>query len=397
MNSEALTSASLDRDRFLDRLLSDALDAEPDDREALIQVGCAGDPFLEQSALQLLAAATNETEWLATRAPVLDVLEDLAQEREPIVKRGDLLGRYRLLEKLGAGGMGTVFLAERADGLYEQQVAIKILRGSAASEVRRRFAREARILARLDHPNIARLLDAGTTPEGLGYLVMEYVDGQPIDEYSRACDLELSARLELVEQTAAAIAFAHRRLILHRDLKPANILVTEAGQVKVLDFGIGLLMEEINAAEDDGEAQQTLTRAYTPGYASPEQLAGEIVGVPSDVFQLGLLIRELALDLARTIGSREGALYDRLPQRLSSAYLGSRRSTRRQRPAHAQWARRARRLLFECRSRRSVRQHAASPGGPAGRTFKASSEGLGASTPTSLGQLHQASSFAPGS
>ncbi|HEY7216560.1 MAG TPA: serine/threonine-protein kinase [Thermoanaerobaculia bacterium] len=209
--------------------------------------------------------------------------------REPLA--ADLrIGPYRLLEILGSGGMGEVFLAERADGAFRQQVALKLIkRGMDSAEIVRRFQRERQILARLEHPGIARLLDGGTAPDGRPYFVLELVAGEPILAYCRRVKPALEERLHLMIAACEAVDAAHRSLIVHRDLKPSNLLVTAEGQVKLLDFGIAKLLAE--APEDT--ATQHLQAPLTPAYAAPEQLLGGPVTTATDVYALGVILYEL--------------------------------------------------------------------------------------------------------
>lgn len=205
---------------------------------------------------------------------------------------GQIFGDYRLIERIGRGGMGDVYRAERADGAFESEVAVKLLRASIDSENQtRRFHRERQLLARLEHPGIARLLDGGSGPQDIPFLVMEWVDGKPITEHIQNLGLSLEARLGLFAEVCRAVAFAHRNLIVHRDLKPSNILVTSDGQVKLLDFGIGKLLS------DDNEGGQPLTRTgtvpMTQAYAAPEQILGEPVTTATDVFALGVVLFEM--------------------------------------------------------------------------------------------------------
>ena len=197
-------------------------------------------------------------------------------------------GAWKLVRELGAGGMGTVFLAERVEGQFEQQVAIKLLRGYPTTESMRRLRQERQILAGLDHPNIARLLDGGETAAGQPWLAMEYVDGLPLIEYASRLAPRLRDRLVLFDAMLDATEHAHQRLIIHRDLKPANVLVTETGIVKLLDFGIARL---ISVGEDD--QRSTSTRVFSRGYASPEQEAGGAITTASDIYSLGVMLREL--------------------------------------------------------------------------------------------------------
>jgi serine/threonine protein kinase len=204
----------------------------------------------------------------------------------------DLVGPYRLIRKLAEGGMGAVWLAERCDGMVQRPVALKLPHGTWQREaLAERLAREREILATLNHSNIARLYDAGLTADGRPYLALEYVDGCHIDEHCDRNQLDLRARLRLFLQVAGAVASAHSRLVVHRDLKPSNILVTDDGQVKLLDFGIAKLLEQSVAQET--ELTQISGRALTPDYASPEQIAGEPIGTASDVYSLGVLLYKL--------------------------------------------------------------------------------------------------------
>ncbi len=206
---------------------------------------------------------------------------------------GERFGNYRLLERLGRGGMGDVYRAERADGAYTAQVAIKVLRASLDVEITaRRFHREREILARLSHPNIARLLGGGTGPLGMPFLVMEWIDGVSITDHAQAQGLDLNWRLDLFDQVCAALAYAHRNLVIHRDLKPSNVLVTREGQVKLLDFGIGKLIAE-NLDDTDRALTRTGLVPMTPAYAAPEQILGESVSTATDVYALGVVLYEL--------------------------------------------------------------------------------------------------------
>lgn len=200
---------------------------------------------------------------------------------------GERLGPYRLLREIGAGGMGTVFLAERDDGNFTRQVAIKLLRGFPTTEDARRLRQERQILAGLDHPNIARLLDGGETAQGQPWLAIELVEGQPLLEYVASHAPALRDRLALFETMLDAVAHAHRHLVVHRDIKPANVLVTPDGTVKLLDFGVARLLESSDGAND------TSTRVFSRGYASPEQEQGGAITTASDIYSLGILLREM--------------------------------------------------------------------------------------------------------
>jgi serine/threonine-protein kinase len=200
---------------------------------------------------------------------------------------GDRVGAWRLVRQLAQGGMGAVYLAERADGHFEQRAAIKLIRGMPNAEMLAHFTRERQILATLQHPHIARLLDGGATPGGQPYLVMEYVEGEPIDAYCADRELSLDARLRLFEEVCGAVQFAHQRLVVHCDLKPSNVLVREDGTPVLLDFGIARALE---SQRGPGAIEAGY---FTPGYASPEQLRGEAVTTASDVYSLGLILFEL--------------------------------------------------------------------------------------------------------
>jgi non-specific serine/threonine protein kinase/serine/threonine-protein kinase len=205
---------------------------------------------------------------------------------------GQVIGRYRIEKEIGRGGMGVVYLAARADELYEKRVALKLIkRGMDSDTVLRQFRNERQILASFDHPNIARLLDADTTDDGLPYFVMEYVEGVPMDQYSDKHALSVTARLELFRQICGAVTDAHRHLVIHRDIKPSNIIVTDEGVPKLLDFGIAKILQP--GIDADGTATATGLRLMTPEYASPEQVLGRTVTTVSDVYSLGVVLYEL--------------------------------------------------------------------------------------------------------
>ena len=240
---------------------------------------------------------------------------------------GQLLGVYRLTRLLGDGGMGRVYLGEREGAAFAQQVAVKvILHGAFAGEAQRRFRNECQALSRLEHPHITRLIDGGATDQGLPYIVMEYVDGTPLDAYCREHDLAVPARLRLFREVCAAVEHAHRHSILHRDIKPANILVDRTGRVKLTDFGIARVLD----AAEPGEAA-TLTRfaVMTPQYASPEQLGGEVLSTASDVYSLGLVLYQL---LTGTLPFAEGTTSLRERERLIESTAPTRPSEMVRRP-----------------------------------------------------------------
>ncbi len=289
------TPSSSDATRWaeLSRLLDMALDRPPQERSAALDDACRGDSALRAAVERLLEHADRG-------AGVLDVAA--AEYAAPLLAAGSashpevrdtMVGHYRIVRELGRGGMGVVYLAERADDQYHQQVAVKLLRDTARFDdhLLRRFVEERQILASLDHPNIARLLDGGVTDDGVPWFAMELVDGIPITRYAEERGLPVEARLALFLDVCDAVQHAHRQLIVHRDLKPSNILVAAEGRVKLLDFGIAKLLSP------SGAPLETITgagsRAMTPEYASPEQLRGEPVTVATDVYSLGVLLYEL--------------------------------------------------------------------------------------------------------
>ncbi len=274
---------------------------------------------------------------------------------------GDRIGPWRLLRRLGAGGMGEVYLVERSDGAFERRAALKLMHaGLASSGQSERFQRERRILASLSHPNIARLLDAGVTESGQPWLLMEAVDGRTITQWCREQQLSTTQRLQLFEQVCSAVSHAHRRLIVHRDLKAPNIVVTPDGQPMLLDFGIAKLM---NAATDADVTRQPDTVPLTPGYASPEQIRGDEAHVGMDVFALGALLYEL-LAGSSPFSSSDGGRQAWLDQRRHLQVQASRDGTT---PVELDWVM-ARAMAFEPEDRylgvdelaadvRRVRQH----------------------------------------
>src|SRR6202167_3218177 len=207
---------------------------------------------------------------------------------------GDRIGPYRVLRTLGVGGMGEVYLAERADAEFDQQVAIKVVYGGSLTRgVHSRLKIERQILAQLDHPNIAHLMDGGSLPDGTTYIVMEYVDGIPIDAFCDSHRLDVAASLKLFQTVCAAVHHAHQNLIVHRDLKPSNILVTRSGAPKLLDFGIAKLLDDRQAGLHTVAVTHADIRVMTPDHASPEQVRGQAITTSSDVYVLGVLLYKL--------------------------------------------------------------------------------------------------------
>src|SRR5436305_1850622 len=243
----------------------------------------------EKVSLDEVADAASATFLDRPAGELLGLVPETTPEPPPALEPESRLGPYRLLRRLGDGGMGTVYLARREDEHYERDVAVKVIRSGAQSpEALHRFFAERQILARLEHPDIARLYDGGSTEAGRPYLVMELVEGLPVDDYCDLHQLTVDRRLDLFRRICAAVEYAHQNLLVHRDLKPANILVTAAGEPKLLDFGIAKRLEPGTATLPD--ATQTGMRMMTPNYASPEQVRGDAVATTSDVYSLGVLL-----------------------------------------------------------------------------------------------------------
>ncbi|HEX2444256.1 MAG TPA: serine/threonine-protein kinase [Vicinamibacterales bacterium] len=293
------TSFSPEEWSRIEAILDDVLELHPRARADAIERASAGNPKLRADLEALVAADAHTESFLDT--PAADYAAGLVRAastgevEETENKTGDRIGPYRIISEIGRGGMGRVLLANRDDGQFDQQVALKIVGGGfpGGGEIMRRFLRERQILARLQHPNIARLLDGGMTPDGRPYFAMEYVDGEPITKYCDTRGLDVDARLDLFIEVCEAVQYAHQNLVVHRDLKPSNTLVTASGQVKLLDFGIAKVLHE----DDDAAADATLTRLgsgpMTPEYAAPEQVRGEPVTTATDVYALGALVYHL--------------------------------------------------------------------------------------------------------
>jgi serine/threonine protein kinase/TolB-like protein/Tfp pilus assembly protein PilF len=305
-----------------ERLFHGALEREPRELDSFLRDACAGDDALLREVKSLLSSYHGGGDFLESPAfglSAFDLASRALERDEESSAVGARVGAYRLAREIGRGGMGAVYLAVREDGQYEQRVAVKLIkRGMDTDSILRRFRNERQILANLEHPHIARLLDGGATEEGLPYLVMEYVEGQPIDAYADAHQLSTAERLKLFCQVCAAVEYAHGKGVVHRDIKPSNILVSEEGQPKLLDFGIAKLL---NADPSSPAAEATTAaalRVLTPEYASPEQARGERVTEASDVYSLGVVLYELLTgrrpfvfeskltdEVARIIGSQE--------------------------------------------------------------------------------------------
>ena len=285
-----------DNDSRLNSIVSQAQALGPRDRADYVRKACGADETLLSRVLMVLGD-DRSTAW--------DDLEDESSADcdssddgssasvavEPI--EGQRLGPYRIMRKLGSGGMGDVYLAERADEEYQQRVAIKLVRaGAFTPQIQGRLRTERQILARLQHANIARLLDGGRAPDGTPYLVMEYIEGEPIDVYCDRRRLPLADRIALVRTVCAAVHYAHQNLIVHRDLKPNNILITPSGEVKLLDFGIAKLLDARHSSHTLAVTHIDY-RVMTPAHASPEQVRGDTITTSSDIYVLGVLLFEL--------------------------------------------------------------------------------------------------------
>jgi len=296
---EAIGLDATERSPYLDRMCAADAELRSEVESLLESHEQAGINFLKNPAVDLRAAAPS----MPTRI-------------------GSRIGVYEVLEEIGQGGMGEVYRAVRADGHYTKEVAIKLVRGGYDSRsVLERFRNERQILASLDHPNIARLLDGGTTDDGIPYLVMEMVRGRPIDRYCEDHGLDITARLKLFLEVSAAVQYAHQRLVIHRDIKPGNILVTEEGVPKLLDFGIAKILDPTAGAE------ATVASPMTPEYASPEQIRGEPITTATDVYSLGVVLYQLLTGRSpypaktRTPHEFARAICDLEPERPSVAIL----------------------------------------------------------------------------
>ena len=276
--------------RRADALLDAALDLPPSERAAFLDRECGGETGLRERVESLLRHIETAPGFLApggTQAEaVLGVLGAIGAD--DVEAAGRIIGAYRIEREIGRGGMAVVYLASRADGHFDQKVALKLINaGRHGEETIRRFGRERQILARAVHPNIARLFDGGLTSDGRPWFAMEHVAGEPIDAYCDRKGLPVNRRLALFLRVASAVAYAHRNLVVHRDIKPANILVSEGGEVKLLDFGIA---KPLGSLEDETTLTRMGSHPMTPSFASPEQIRGEAVTTAVDIYQLGVLL-----------------------------------------------------------------------------------------------------------
>jgi eukaryotic-like serine/threonine-protein kinase len=273
-----------DRWEKIQSLFEKALELDPSEREIFLKQECGDDKELFDEVVSLISADEKQHSIFSGSAGDYIAIDDANLD-------GKIFGTYRTIKQIGSGGMGSVYLAERIDGHFEQKVALKIVKpGMNSNEIIKRFEDERQILARLQHPNIARLLDGGISDLGLPYFTMEYVEGKPITDYCDENNLTIEERLGLFKKVCEAVLYAHQTLVIHRDIKPGNILVQDDGTVKLLDFGIAKVFEE---DEDQKFVTRTGMRVMTPEYASPEQVRGEPVSTATDIYSLGLILYQL--------------------------------------------------------------------------------------------------------
>jgi serine/threonine protein kinase len=313
--------------KIIEQSFHETLDLPPASRVAYIKDKFAAQTEIRDAILNLLnhVDSTQALNSIVEQAAhsVLDTEEDLSDS---------MAGSYRLMSRLGQGGMGAVYLAERADKQYQKQVAIKLIRTTVNNQsLMQRFREERQILANLEHANITRLLDGGSTESGIPFLVMEYVEGLAIDDYCQQQKLSLKQRLRLFQKVCDAVQYAHQHLVVHCDLKPSNILITADGEPKLLDFGISKLLNSVAAESPPPGEQQVKSRMLTLQYSSPEQIRGESINTASDVYSLGVILYELlsgylpftkgAKTLEQTILHTQASLPSLIVQQQSSKLL----------------------------------------------------------------------------
>ncbi|SMO40908.1 serine/threonine-protein kinase [Fodinibius sediminis] len=279
----------------VETIIDEALELPEGKRNSFIQQQCEGNPKLKGEVTSLLESIFHSEGWLENPQTYMeDFYHEMSSDIELLSPHDSLTGRvigaYTIKEQIGEGGMGAVYLAERTDGQFEHQVAIKIIQhGKATRENIQRFRRERNILAGLNHPGIAKLFDGGITEDGFHYLIMEYIEGTPIDEYCQQNDCTVEQKVSLFKQILEAVRHAHENLVIHRDLKPSNILVDPEGNAKILDFGISKLLEE----ETSADLTQTGARLLTPRYAAPEQITESNITTATDLYALGIVFYRL--------------------------------------------------------------------------------------------------------
>src|SRR5690349_3557376 len=302
-----------ERWRQVEEIFQAALDLAPEDRTRYVSDVCAADSQLKRDVESLLSQYDSAGELLDE--PVygnteLNMLESFVEEKDPMI--GRRLGSYRIEKEIGRGGMGAVYEASRADNEFNKRAAIKLVkRGMDTDFILRRFRKERQILAALDHPHIAGLLDGGTTEDGLPYFVMEFIEGQPLYSYCDSNNLNITERLKLFRAICDAVHYAHQKQVVHRDIKPSNVLVTSAGVPKLLDFGIAKLLNPQLAGDITHDPTATAMRLMTPEYASPEQVQGAPTTPSTDVYSLGVLLYELLT------GHRPYRLVNRAPHEIA--------------------------------------------------------------------------------
>ncbi|HEU4511138.1 MAG TPA: protein kinase [Pyrinomonadaceae bacterium] len=302
-----------ERWRQVEEIFQAALDLTPEDRSRYVSEVCASDTALRRDVESLLSQYDSAGELLDE--PVygnteLSVLESFVEEKDPMI--GRRLGSYRIEREIGRGGMGAVYEASRADNEFNKRAAIKLVkRGMDTDFILRRFRKERQILAALDHPHIAGLLDGGTTEDGLPYFVMEFIEGQPLYSYCDSHQLNITERLKLFRSICDAVHYAHQKQVVHRDIKPSNVLVTSEGVPKLLDFGIAKLLNPQLAGDITHDPTATAMRLMTPEYASPEQVQGAPTTPTTDVYSLGVLLYELLT------GHRPYRLVNRAPHEIA--------------------------------------------------------------------------------
>jgi len=294
-------------------LLALALELDPGKRTPYLDQVFVDDPSLRPDLERLLAAEQRAgADFLNNPATPEELIQSISPHGEPWI--GRRLGPYEIVEEIGTGGMGAVYRALRADGQYKQQVALKIVRADLGSLTAERFRAERQILASLDHPNIARILDGGATADGLPYLVMELIDGVPITDYCDQHKLSINDRLKMFRVVCSAVHYAHQHLIIHRDIKPSNILITAEGIPKLLDFGIAKILDP-NLLPENISLTAAGLGMMTPEYASPEQFRGQTITTASDVYSLGLVLYELLA------GHRAYRFTSRMPHEIARSVL----------------------------------------------------------------------------
>src|ERR1041384_6668362 len=302
-----------ERWRQVEEIFQAALDLSPDDRDRYVSDVCANDTELRRDVESLLSQYDSAGELL--EQPVygnteLSVLESFVEKKDPML--GRRLGSYRIEKEIGRGGMGAVYEASRADNEFNKRAAIKLVkRGMDTDFILRRFRKERQILAAADHPHTARLLDGGTTEDGLPYFVMEFIEGQPLYNYCDTNQLTIAERLKLFRSICDALHYAHQKQVVHRDIKPSNVLVTSEGVPKLLDFGIAKLLDPGLVGDITHDPTATAMRLMTPEYASPEQVQGAPTSPTTDVYSLGVLLYELLT------GHRPYRLSNRAPHEMA--------------------------------------------------------------------------------